>query len=103
MEQPPVPAVTALLDFTGKGVLITGAGGGIGYGIAMRFAEAGARIVVHYHTRAAPAEALAQQLTAWGGQAAALQANVTNAQEVTQLIEQAVARFGRLNVLINNA
>ncbi len=37
MEQPPIPAVAALLDFTGKVVLITGAGGGIGHGIATRF------------------------------------------------------------------
>jgi NAD(P)-dependent dehydrogenase (short-subunit alcohol dehydrogenase family) len=103
MEQPPIPAVAALLDFTGKVVLITGAGGGIGHGIATRFAEAGARIVVHYHTSAAPAEALAQHITASGGQAAALPADITNAQEVTHLIEQAVARFGRLDVLINNA
>jgi len=94
MEQPPVPAVAALLDFTGKVVLITGAGGGIGYGIATRFAEAGARVVVHYHTSAAPAEALAQLITAGGGQATALQADITNAQEVTHLIAQAVALTG---------
>src|SRR5687768_13566998 len=103
MQQQTVPAVGALLDFIGKVVLITGAGGGIGQGIATRFAEAGAQIVVHYHTSAVPAEALVQRITAAGGQAAALQADVTNAQEVARLINQAVVRFGRLDVLINNA
>lgn len=103
MQQPTVPAVDALLDFTKKVVLVTGAGGGIGQGIAMRFAEAGAQLVVHYHTSAVQAEALVQRITAAGGQAAALQADVTNAQEVARLIEQALAQFGRLDVLINNA
>jgi NAD(P)-dependent dehydrogenase (short-subunit alcohol dehydrogenase family) len=103
MEQPPVPAVGTLLDFTGKVVLITGAGGGIGQGIATRFAEAGAQIAAHYHTSAAQAEALAQRITAAGGQAATLQADITHPQEVARLMEQAVAQFGRIDVLINNA
>jgi NAD(P)-dependent dehydrogenase (short-subunit alcohol dehydrogenase family) len=103
MELPAIPAVATLFDFNKKVVLITGAAGGIGQGIAMRFAEAGAQIVVHYHTSAVQAEALAQQIRTNGGQAIALQADITNAQDVANLIEQTVKQFGRLDVLINNA
>ena len=89
MEQPPVPAVAALLDFTGKVVLITGAGGGIGHGIATRFARRRANCRPLPYS-AAPAEVLAQHITASGGQAAALQADVTNAQEVTHPIDRSL-------------
>jgi NAD(P)-dependent dehydrogenase (short-subunit alcohol dehydrogenase family) len=103
MELPPVPAVGSLLDFAGRVVLVTGAALGIGRGIAARFAEAGAIVAVHYHTSAPQAQALADQISAGGGQAAAFQADVTSAPEVTQLIAQVVARFGRIDVLVNNA
>src|SRR5437870_5313583 len=55
METPPV---RSLLDFTGKVALVTGAGSGLGQGIAARFAEAGAAVVVHYHASADGARSL---------------------------------------------
>ena len=52
MEQ---PQVSSLLDFSGKGVLVTGSGQGVGVGIALRFAEAGADVIVHYRSSEAGA------------------------------------------------
>src|SRR3989304_3699102 len=61
------PPVRGLLDFRGKAVLVTGAGRGIGPGIALRFAEAGARVVVNYRESRKGAEAVVTQSEAAGG------------------------------------
>jgi NAD(P)-dependent dehydrogenase (short-subunit alcohol dehydrogenase family) len=98
-----LPAVNTLFDFTGKVVLVTGSGSGVGQGIAARFAEAGAKVMVHYGSSAAGAGALVQQIVAHGGAAVAVQADLTQAEDVARLIVQTVDAFGRIDVLINNA
>jgi len=92
-----------LLDFSGKVVLVTGAGRGIGTGIALRFAQAGAAVVVSYRTSEAGARSLTESIQALGVPALALQADVRNKSEVEALFSQAVERLGRLDVLVNNA
>ncbi len=98
-----IPAVNTLLDFSGKVVLVTGSGNGVGQGIAARFAEAGAKVVVHYQSSAVGAAALVQEIIERGGAAVAAQADLTQAQDVARLIAHTVDAFGRLDVLINNA
>jgi NAD(P)-dependent dehydrogenase (short-subunit alcohol dehydrogenase family) len=98
-----IPSPQNLLDFTGKVALVTGSGSGLGSGIALRFAEAGAAVVVNYRSSAAGAQAVVSQIEAAGGQAVALQADVTRKVEVERLITQTVEDFGRLDVLVNNA
>lgn len=98
-----IPSPKNLLDFTGKVALITGSGSGLGSGIAVRFAEAGATVVVNYRSSVAGAQAVVSQIEAAGGRAIALQADVTQKAEVEKLISQTIAAFGRLDVLINNA
>jgi len=82
---------------------VTGAGSGLGAGIAIRFAQAGARVVVNYRSSASGAAAVVAAVESMGGSAIALQADVTQEAAVTRLTAQAVERFGGLDVLVNNA
>ena len=97
------PDLATALDFDGKVVLITGGSRGIGAGIARRFAEAGASVVVNYAQAAQAASAVVGQILAAGGQARAMQADITRAADVERLITETVAQCGRLDVLVNNA
>lgn len=98
-----VPDLHSLLDFRERVVIVTGGSGGLGQGIAQRFAQAGARVVVHYHASSAGAQAAVQRIAAAGGQALALSADLLQAVAAANLVEQAVASYGRVDVLINNA
>jgi len=98
-----IPGVKSLLDFTGKVVIVTGSGSGLGQGIALRFAEAGAQVIVHYRSSEVGAQAVVQQITASGGQAVAIQGDVSQAADVANLIQRTVTAFGHVDVLINNA
>ena len=99
----PIPSVSSLFDFSGKVAIVTGSGSGLGQGIARRFAEAGASVVVHYHRSADGAQNVVNEIRARGGNALALQADVTNPDEVARLISETVNAFARADVLINNA
>jgi NAD(P)-dependent dehydrogenase (short-subunit alcohol dehydrogenase family) len=100
---PELPAVQSLFDLSGKVALITGSGSGMGRGIAARFAEAGASVMLHYHTSASGAEALAAHIRGRGGRAATSAADVTSPKRVAELVESTVETFGGLDILINNA
>jgi len=99
----PIPPVKTLLDFSGRVVVITGGGSGLGAGIAQRFADAGASVVVHYHTSASGAEVLVRAIGAGGGRAIAVGADLTQGADAERLLDEALAAFGRVDVLINNA
>ena len=83
-------------------VVITGALTGIGRATALAFAKNGARLVVSGR-RETEGKALEQELQALGAEAVFVQADVRRDDEVRRLIDQAVARFGRLDVAVNNA
>lgn len=83
-------------------VLITGALTGIGRAAALAFAKQGARVVVSGRRPEAGA-ALAVELRALGSEAEFIQADVTNDEDVRQLVDKTVARFGRLDAAVNNA
>jgi NAD(P)-dependent dehydrogenase (short-subunit alcohol dehydrogenase family) len=84
------------IDMTGSVVAVTGAGGGIGSGIARRFAAAGAALVVHHHRGDAPV------LDAPGG-IRAVRADLTSVDGPAAVVAAAVDAFGRLDAVINNA
>jgi NAD(P)-dependent dehydrogenase (short-subunit alcohol dehydrogenase family) len=95
--------VRSLLDLTGQVALVTGAGGGIGRAIARRFAEAGARVAVHYRGSREGAAAVVRGIADAGGEARAFAADLTAAGEAERLTGDVVSAFGRLDVLVNNA
>jgi 3-oxoacyl-[acyl-carrier protein] reductase len=90
-----------LPDLSGTVTLVTGASGGTGRGIALRFADAGAAVVVHGHR--SPADPLAAEIRSLGGSALALTADLTDESACVALIDAARSWSGRLDALVNNA
>lgn len=87
------------LSLQGQTALVTGAATGIGRAIALMFAQAGARVIVNHLGQAAEAQAVVQAIAAGGGQAAAIDADVSRADAVQRLVHEA----GELHILVNNA
>jgi 3-oxoacyl-[acyl-carrier protein] reductase len=90
-------------DLKGKVVLVTGASSGIGARVAQAFADAGARVAVHYRSGQDEAQRLVHRINAGGGTAIAVQADVTDTAQVNALVDGVHQHFGRLDVLVNNA
>ena len=86
----------------GRVAIITGGGHGIGKAYAMRLAAEGAKVVIAELDGKA-ATAVAAELVALGHQAIAVQTDVANEVSVKNMAQQAVAQFGRIDVLVNNA
>jgi 3-oxoacyl-[acyl-carrier protein] reductase len=90
-------------DLKNKVVLITGASTGIGAAAARAFARHGSKVVVHYNASKEAAEAVARDIRAAGGQALLVGGDVTKSINVKRIVADALAGFGRIDVLINNA
>ena len=94
--------IEQLFDLTGKVAIVTGGAMGIGQGIALRLAEAGAAVVVADVSLAA-AEDTASQICAVGGKAKAIRADAASVADATHTVQETVRDFGRLDILVNNA
>lgn len=89
-------------DLSGKVAIVTGAGQGVGQGIALALSKAGAAVVVAGRTLE-KVEATADSIRQRGGQALALACNVKDAEDLGALIDQTIQHFGGLDILVNNA
>ena len=90
-------------NLAGKVAIVTGSSKGIGAGIAERLAADGARVVVNYMRSADAAARVVQRIEAAGGEALAVQADVSRPADIQPLIDATLRQFGRLDVLVNNA
>ncbi|NBT57109.1 MAG: SDR family NAD(P)-dependent oxidoreductase, partial [Betaproteobacteria bacterium] len=85
-----------------KSIIVTGAGGGIGEGIARRLADQGAQVLVN-DINVSQGERVVASITQAGGRASFFAADVTRSADVAAMVAAAVARHGRLDVMVNNA
>lgn len=104
--------MAAKIDFTGRVAIVTGAGRGLGRAHALELARRGASVVVNdpgFNLRgddsgdAAPADAVVREIAASGGRAVASRHDVADPEAARALVELALSRWGRLDVVVNNA
>ena len=88
---------------SGRVAIVTGASKGIGAAIARAMAAAGAAVVVNYAGSRAGAESVVKEITAAGGKAIAVQADVAKLADVQRLVAESVGAFGAPDILVNNA
>ena len=86
-----------------KVALVTGASRGIGREIAQTLAAYGASVIVNYNGSKDRADEVVEMISAAGGKAIAVKADVAKAEEIARLFEEAQAAFGRIDILVNNA
>lgn len=84
-------------------VLVTGASRGIGAAISLAFGRSGDIVIVNYLTGADSAQRVADEIKAGGGEAVAIQADVSKSDQATKMVDEVTQKFGSLDVLVNNA
>lgn len=92
-----------MAPLVGKVAIVTGASRGIGRAIAERLAEDGASIVINYAHSTEKAKEMVEAIEAGGGQALAVQADMSQVTDIRRLFQKTIDHFGQLNILVNNA
>ncbi len=93
----------AEIKLNGQTALVTGANSGIGEGVAISLGQAGANVIVNYVVNPDAANAVVEQIKATGGNAVAIQADVSKEDQVISMFQQAILQFGTIDILVNNA
>jgi glucose 1-dehydrogenase len=91
------------MSLQGKIAIVTGGNSGIGKAIALGLAKAGANIAIDYVAHPEATEALEREIAALGDTAIGVEADVSNVRELQALIDATVAKFGRVDIMVNNA
>ena len=91
------------MSLKNKVAIVTGGNSGIGQAIVLELARQGARIVIDYLFHPEATEALEQQIVKLGDQAIGIKADVSRLADLQKLVDAAVAKFGRLDIMVNNA
>lgn len=89
--------------FEGKTAIVTGASRGIGREIALQLAKEGARVAINYSGSKDKADEVVQRIKDIGGEAFAIQADVSNSDSVKNMVEMTIETFGSIDILVNNA
>ena len=91
------------MSLKGKVAIVTGGNSGIGKAIAVGLAKSGASIVIDYVADPAATDALEREIVSLGDQAIGVEADVSQIDDLQRLVDAAVAKFGRLDIMVNNA
>jgi glucose 1-dehydrogenase len=91
------------MSLNNKVAIVTGGNSGIGQAIVLELARQGASIVIDYISHPEATEALEQQITALGDQSVGIEADVSKLADLQKLVDAAVNRFGRVDIMVNNA
>jgi 3-oxoacyl-[acyl-carrier protein] reductase len=92
-----------MFDLTGKVALVTGGSRGIGRAIALGLAGQGASVAVNYVSNATAASEVVQEIVKGGREAIAIQGDVSQAADAKRIVDETIAKFGALHILVNNA
>lgn len=91
------------MSLAGKAALVTGASRGIGREIALELARQGADVAVNYSGSESKANEVVDEIKALGRDAVAVKCNVSSSEEVAEMVKTAIDRFGKLDIIVNNA
>lgn len=102
MNAEKLPFAMPSFDLNGKVAVVTGGTKGLGYGIVMAFAYHGARVVITSRHQE-DCDAVAEEVSVMGGEAMGIKADVQNVGEIQNLVDKTVEKYGRLDIMVNNA
>jgi pteridine reductase len=91
------------MELKGRVALVTGGAHRVGKAIALALGQAGANVAIHYHRSAAPAEETLAELRSLGVEATAIRGDLTAIGEIERVVDEAIAPWGRLDLLVNSA